>query len=252
VDSVRPRSARRLRRRPPLRSYIPFALLTGSCFLLVAALVLLLVRVAFTSGHGSASIAKQPARHVAATLAVAVTHAPTYLPTVAVTHAPTYPPATAGSTAVGSMMAVGVPLVSPTPAAIIALRTLQAPPKLSATPKALARIVVARGVEGDQPVQAANRFMSPALRLYAVARVKNVRASDSLRFIFKRNGLTLPRDDITLSAGAFMNHHAFLPLHAFTVWADYQRGAQPLPPGDYRVVFLRNGILEAQTAFRVG
>jgi hypothetical protein len=252
VDSVRPRSARRLRRRPPLRSYIPFALFTGSCFLLVAALVLLLVRVAFTSGHGSASIAKQPARHVATTLAVAVTHAPTYLPTVAVTHAPTYPPATAGSTAVGSMMAVGVPLVSPTPAVVIALRTLQAPPKPSATPKALARIVVARGVEGDQPVQAANRFMSPALRLYAVAWVKNVRASDSLRFIFKRYGLTLPRDDITLLAGTFMNSHAFLPMHAFTVWADYQRGAHPLPPGDYRVVFLRNGILEAQTAFRVG
>ncbi len=152
-------------------------------------------------------------------------------------------------------MAVGSEQPTPSPA-ISSTPVLQPIVKGSATPQAATgaavKLVIARNVVGEVPVEKASRFVSPAYRLWAVATLTNVRSTDVLRFVFQRDGQTLPRDDITVVAGRTMGKHAFLAVQSFKVWADYDHGAKPLPSGSYRLLFYKNGLLLGQTAFRVG
>jgi hypothetical protein len=119
-------------------------------------------------------------------------------------------------------------------------------PVPTATPDGNARLVVARDVDGSgNPVQAAHRFLSPAMRLYAVVTLHSVGSSDVLRFVFERNQQVLPHDDISYTAGGDSSH-------TFNAYADYENGAHPLPHGQYQLLFYRNGHLEAETSFSVG
>jgi hypothetical protein len=90
------------------------------------------------------------------------------------------------------------------------------------------------------------RFISPALRLYAIATVHHLHATDVLRFVFQRDGVTLPHDDISYTAGTDAD------VQALSAYADYKSGSTPLPHGQYLVLFYRNGMLEAATTFQVG
>ena len=56
----------------------------------------------------------------------------------------------------------------------------------------------------------------------------------------------MPRNVITYTAGGDASSHTF------SAYADYANGTQPLPHGQYLVLFYRNGNLEAETPFQVG
>jgi hypothetical protein len=168
------------------------------------------------------------------------------------THVPGRPSATSTLLGIGSMMALGSAQPTPTPTSTTAPTRIPSHPSPTANTASGVRLVVARGVDGETPVEQSSRFLSPALRLWAVAKVKDVRATDVLRFVFQRNGVVLPHDDISVVAGRSMNGHRFLAEQSFKVWADYEHGAKPLPTGSYRLLFYKNSRLEGQTAFRVG
>lgn len=240
MDSALEQSARRRRRRPPLKSYVPFFVFATGCLALLIALCWLVAHLLLLTSHGSAAspVAKAP---VTATRSPEPTHH-RILASV--------PLPTATQAGIGSMMAVGSaqPTLTTVPTSTpVIKRTTPRPTATSAV-----SLVIARSVKGETPVEKSNRFVSPALRLWVVAKIKNVHATDVLRFVFQRNGVTLPHDDITVVAGHTMGKHTYLPVQSFKAWADYQHGAKPLPSGNYRVLFYRNKRLEGQTAFRVG
>jgi hypothetical protein len=119
-------------------------------------------------------------------------------------------------------------------------------PVPTATPDGNARVVIARSVDdAGNPVQAAQRFLSRAMRLYAIVTLHSVAGSDVLRFVFERNHQVLPHDDISYTAGGDSSH-------TFNAYADFENGARPLPRGEYQLLFYRNGHLEAETSFTVG
>jgi hypothetical protein len=239
VDSALEQSARRPRRRPPLKSYVPFFVFATGCIVLLISIVWLAAHLVLAATHGSSA---SPV-HKANLALVQPTHS---------THrAPVHPSSPTPTVAeIGSMMAMGSLPPTPTVAGIptsILHRTMR-----TATPTSAVSLVIARSVKGETPLQVSTLFISPAMRLWVVAKVKNVHATDVLRFVFKFNGATLPHDDITVVAGTSMGGHSFLPVQSFKAWADYDRGAKPLPSGQYRVLFYKNNRLEGQTAFHVG
>ncbi len=75
--------------------------------------------------------------------------------------------------------------------------------------------------------------------------VHNVKQTDQLHFVFQRNGITLPSDDIAYQAGTNAD------AQSFSAWADYKGGTKAFPKGQYRVLFYRNGVLEAVRKFSV-
>jgi hypothetical protein len=154
------------------------------------------------------------------------------------------------------MMAVGSEHQPPS-ATVTALPVATAHAAVRQVPKTvmqpdMVKLVIARSVQGEQAVEVSQRFLSPAMRLWAVVTLTNVRATDKLRFVFQRNGVTLPHDDITILAGDSMGKYGVLAVQSFKVWADYDHGAAPLPAGNYRLLFYKNGHLDGHTAFRVG
>jgi len=237
VDSALEQSARRPRRRPPLKSYIPFFVFATGCLVLLIAIVWLAAHLVLAATHGgsAAPVRKTPLAVVRPTLATRHPLISSPTPTVA---------------GIGSMMAVGSLPPTPTVPSVPTSILHRAGP--TATPTSAVSLVIARSVKGETPLQVSTRFISPAMRLWVVAKVKNVRATDVLRFVFKFNGATLPHDDITVVAGTSMGGHSFLPVQSFKAWADFDRGAKPLPSGQYRVLFYKNNRLEGQTAFHVG
>jgi hypothetical protein len=164
------------------------------------------------------------------------------------TTAPPAPTASAAAvTSLNVVSTVAVPASSPLPADKPTVANVRVAPSADK-----ASVVIARAVHGETPLMQSTRFLSPALRLYAVATVHNVKATDSLRFVFQRNGETLLHDDITIAASTTMGSHAFLAVHSFKAFADYQHGSKPLPTGNYKVLFYKSGQLEGETSFRVG
>jgi hypothetical protein len=120
-------------------------------------------------------------------------------------------------------------------------------PTPTPAPDGNARLVIARAVDlSGRPQQASVRFVSPAMRLYAIATVRHVRSSDMLRFVFERNGRTLTGDDISFNAGITGTGQLF------NAYADYKNGVAPLPHGKYTVLFYRNDHLDAEGTFRIG
>jgi hypothetical protein len=233
---------RRPRQRPPFRSYIPFAVFVFAVLIFLVAIIWLLLRLVEPGGNSAASVlataSPSPAQSSGGTLGPAAT---------ATRAVPSQSP-------VSSMLTVGTAAIAtPTATASQGTHGTEAPtaqsikPVVTATATNQASIVIARGVTKDhKPVEAATRFVSPAKRLYAIVTVKRVNAADLLRFVFQRNAKTLPRDDIQYQAGTGA------PKQTFAAFADYQNGSKPLPTGHYRVLFYRNGHLEAVATFRVG
>ena len=120
-------------------------------------------------------------------------------------------------------------------------------PVPTATATGRSGLVVAREVDlTGKALQTSTRFLSPALRFYAVVTVHNVKQTDQLHFVFQRNGITLPSDDISYQAGTDAD------AQSFSAWADYKGGTKAFPKGQYRVLFYRNGVLEAVRKFSVG
>jgi hypothetical protein len=120
-------------------------------------------------------------------------------------------------------------------------------PTPPATPDGNATVVIARNVDNNgNPLLPSTRFLSPALRLYAVVTLGTVNPTDVLRFVFERDGRVLPNDVITYAAGGTASSHNF------NAYADYHNGSEPLPHGHYRLLFYRNGRLEAVAPFEVG
>jgi hypothetical protein len=250
--------ARRPRKRPPLRSYIPFAIFLCICGLLLSAVVWLLVTlthviVPAASPRHPAPTATAVSHMVAQQRATAPTQPRPGTPTVRT--APAAPPATAGptgepptSTAVRSASlaaptATPTILVALTPGGPLPTRT----PSPTATATGRTALVIARDVDpSGRPLEQAARFISPALRLYAIATVRHLRSADVLRFVFQRDGMILPHDDISYTAGTDAD------VQALSAYADYKGGSTPLPHGHYLVLFYRNGTLEAATTFQIG
>lgn len=237
MDSALVQTARRPRRRPPLKSYIPFFVFATGCLVVLVALVWLVAHLFVLVDHHSSAAPLNTATAVPG-LTSGATHVVVQI----------LPSATAAD--IGSMLAGGS--AQPTPSFTPAPTPVRDIAVSSPTPTSAVKLVIARDVNGETPTHVSTRFLSPALRLWAVATVKNVSAIDVLRFVFQRNGMTLPHDDISVVAGTAMGKHSFLAVQSFKVWADYEHGAKPLPSGNYRLVFYKNGHLEGQTAFRVG
>ncbi len=221
------------------------------CLSLVSAVLWLLVSLVH---QVTSSTASRPI-HAPAHRTAAATHAHARARTVVPSHAhkqvytvqlptqaaPTAMPFT--PTAVRSLMAAATISVEITVAGPLPTRT----PAPTATAIGDASLVVARDVDlSGKPVQQAKRFLSPALKLFAVATLHNVHSDDLLRFLFQKDGNPLPNDTITYRAGVDADSQSF------SAWADYRGGAHALPKGHYSVLFYRNGRLEAVTTFVVG
>ncbi|HVA92870.1 MAG TPA: hypothetical protein VNL71_23870 [Chloroflexota bacterium] len=139
-----------------------------------------------------------------------------------------------GSGSSGMTISPGGPLPTSTPAP-------------TATATGDAGLVVAREVDlTGKAVEASARFVSPSLRFYAVVTLHAVHSADQLHFVFERNGVRLPGDDIQYQAGTDAD------IQSFSAWADYKGGTHTFPSGKYRILFYRNGVLEAVRKFSVG
>ena len=247
-------AARRPRKRPPLRAYIPFTILVLLVLLLLSGLGWLVASAAgmdHASGGGRAtsvvtatvSPVSTAGSHATPPLAV-VQHLASGATHVAITSRPaTFIPS---DTAIRSALVAStptIPLGAISPGGPLPTRTAVPTPVTDGN----ARLVIARAVDlARRPLKQSSLFVSPAKRLYAVATVRHVRSSDMLRFVFKRNGTTLAGDDITFGAGVTGSDQRF------DAYADYKNGVVALPDGTYSVLFYRNGRLEAETTFRVG
>jgi hypothetical protein len=239
------RTGRTPRRRPPIRSYIPFALFVAVCLSVVLGVLWLVVSIAHDLS-GSNQAAPPPAvnrntaqTHIGsatsghtgskaqgtATIAANASGVPTLTPVGSLLGVP------GGN---GVQISLGGPLPTHTPVP-------------TATPTGRSGLVVAREVDlTGKALQTSTRFVSPALRFYAVVTVHNVKQTDQLHFVFQRNGITLPSDDIEYQAGTDAD------AQSFSAWADYKGGTKAFPKGQYRVLFYRNGVLEAVRKFSVG
>lgn len=230
-----------------MRSYVPFAIFCAVCLFLLIGLITLVAQLLPSSGgHPAAAprasatpvlAAAQQARTPLAPLdtapprgAHALTARSTPVPT-ATMQTSSLPGIHAGSTPLQILPGKPLPTHTPVP---------------TATPDGNAQVVIARDVDGDgNAVQAAHRFLSRAMRLYAVVTLHSVSSADVLRFVFERDHTVLPHDDISYTAGGDTSH-------TFNAYADYENGARPLPRGQYQLLFYRNGHLEAETSFTVG
>lgn len=234
------RSDRRPLKRPPWRSYVPFAIFCAICLVLGVALLTLIAHLV-PSGGGQAGAPTSTARaivplHTASSGAVAVAST-----------VPGQPSATPGPTqqALASSMLNqnGTSVAQITPGGPLPTRT----PRPTATPSGQSAALIARDVDGSgNPLKAAIRFVSPATRLYAVVTVRHVHSADMLRFVFEKDGVVLPQDVIYYTAGVDAGSAPF------SAYADYANGTQPLPRGHYRLLFYRNGALETVAPFQVG
>jgi hypothetical protein len=242
-----------------LRAYVPFAIFVLVVLLLLAGIGWLVASVldgghAPAAGQATVATATPAASPGGATLPGHTTDVtPTaalagHVASVASRVGTTTLPATfiPSDTAIQSDLVANTPTI---PAGAIApgkpLPTRA--PLPASVPDGNSSLVIARAVDlARRPLEQAVHFVSPALRLYAVATVHHVKSSDMLRFVFERNGKTLAGDDISFGAGASGANLRF------DAYADYKEGAGPLPHGAYVVLFYRNGRLEAERAFRVG
>lgn len=266
MDTAPQPVTRRPRKRPPLRAYVPFAIFVCLCTLLLSAMAwlsLALVHAVSPSAARHPAAPTQGSGRVVAQLA-----SPTGTPA----------PATATFAVPAASVAATAPAADPTPAASSSgaraatdtpLRSASlAPPTNTgtilvpltpggplptrtavptATPNGAATLVIARDVDpSGRPLEQAARFVSPALRLYAIATVHHLHSTDVLRFVFMRGGSVIPHDDISFIAGTDAD------MQPISAYADYNGGSGPLPHGAYRVLFYRNGTLEAASDFRVG
>lgn len=228
------------RKRPPWQSYVPFY---GAC----AGCLLLLVLLAYGVTHlvtGGGRVAAPPATPTATiTAGVAATQ---------VTRG-----ATATATSDVQVSALPHADVTPSVAPFRSTSTRPVTPggphpataaKVTVKPGASSTLVVARELDASgRPRKISRRFLSPALYLYAVATVHHVHRTEVLRFLFERNGKRMPNNDITFTATVDA------AVHRFVAFADANdQETMPLSHGSYRVLFYRNGHLEAVTSFRVG
>jgi len=162
-----------------------------------------------------------------------------------VTATPTLAASTSGATAtpVRSLLGNGGSGMVITPGGPLPTST----PAPTATAIGDAGLVVAREVDlTGKAVEASTRFLSPSLRFYAVVTLHNVHSTDQLHFVFEKDGVRLPGDDIQYQAGTDAD------AQSFSAWADYKGGTHTFPPGKYRILFYRNGVLEAVRKFSVG
>jgi hypothetical protein len=255
MSAQNPRAYRRSHKPPPLRSYIPFTIFCAVCLsLLVGVVVGIDHLVAGSGGHPMAVGDRRPA----AAVQHRITRVPTATPLIVSTARRT-------SSRPGRSV-YGPPLVMPPPHSVATVQTSGMPvmptselaatstralplvlPTPTATPDGNASVVIARDVDNNgNPLQPSRRFLSPALRLYAVVTLRTVSPSDMLRFVFERSGKVLPGDVISYAAGGTAS------THDFSAYADYHNGTTPLPHGNYRLLFYRNGRLEAVAHFEVG
>jgi hypothetical protein len=239
------RTGKTPRRRPPIRSYIPFALFVAVCLSVVLGVLWLVVSIAHDlSGSNQAAPPPVVIRNGGQTHTSSSTSGHTG--------------SKAKGTATISAKARGVPTLTPvgsllgvpdgsgvviSPGGPLPTKT----PVPTATATGRSGLVVAREVDlTGKALQTSTRFVSPALRFYAVVTVHNVKQTDQLHFVFQRNGITLPSDDIEYQAGTDAD------AQSFSAWADYKGGTKAFPKGQYRVLFYRNGVLEAVRKFSVG
>lgn len=245
VETAPRRVERRPRRRPPLRSYIPFVVFVAVCLSIIGGVLWLVVGLAQSLTNSNHTAARHPSvskttGHLVVTRSSGTGHA-RHEAASAATLTPSPGGATAtsvrsllGGEATGMEISPGGPLPTSTPAP-------------TATPIGDAGLVVAREVDlTGKPLQASTRFVSPSLRFYAVVTLHNVHSADQLHFIFQKDGVNLPGDDIQYQAGTTAD------VQSFSAWADYQGGTHSFPKGTYRVLFYRNGLLEVTRKFSVG
>jgi hypothetical protein len=242
--SMDPRS-REPRRRPPIRSYIPFAIFVAVCLAVIGGFLWLLVSIA-QDLTGSGHTASPPAvsrptaqRHTPAS----GTTSGTVTQHSAHTGGKTTPPVST-MTPVASLLGVpGGTGVEISPGGPLPTKT----PAPTATATGGSGLVVAREVDlTGKALEASTRFVSPSRRFYAVVTVHSVKSADQLHFVFERDGAVLPSDDIQYQAGTDAD------VQSFSAWADYKGGTAAFPKGQYQVLFYRNGVLEAVRKFSVG
>ena len=240
------------RKRPPWQAYIPFFSACVGCVLVLALIVFGVTHLVARGGHVAAPA---PTRTPTSTAIVAATPVPrgtiemstpahgvtaTATSDVLVSALP-HPDATRGisPSRSGGLRVAPVTTGGPHPTAVL---------RATARPAGSATLVVARELDGrGMPRKVARRFLSPALFLYAVATVQHVHRTDVLRFLFERDGKRMRNNDITFTA------RVDAAVHRFSVFADANdQETVPLSRGSYRVLFFRNGRLEAVTFFRVG
>jgi len=242
VNASTSRPVRCRRRRPPLRTYIPFMIFCCTCLAIIAGFTWLLVRLVAPGNGGTAANGGVPGGMQAAPVVIIRAVTPTWTATTVYSTPSTTPAGEASHEAPAELQAPLSPTLSIVPAANISFVT----PAPHAAPPGTVQLVVARGVKHGAPVESATIFISPAYRLYAFATAYGIKAKDEVRFVFQYDGLPMPNDDVVIKATNDM------PVHAFYAFADYHGGSQPLPAGHYRVLFYQHGLLQAVTPFRVG
>ncbi|MGH2347428.1 MAG: hypothetical protein ACRDG4_19555, partial [Chloroflexota bacterium] len=228
-----------------IRSYIPFVIFVVVCLSIIGGLLWLVVSIAQDLTGSSPTASRSTVTHqthsqhtpASATPSGSITQHGAH--TGEGTGAPVFT-----MTPVGSLLGVpGGNAMEISPGGPLPTKT----PAPTATATGDSGLVVAREVDlTGKALEASTRFVSPSLRFYAVVTVHNVRSSDQLHFVFQRNGAVLPSDDIQYQAGTDAD------VQSFSAWADYKGGTTAFPKGQYRVLFYRNGVLEAVCKFSVG
>lgn len=236
------------RKRAPLTSYIPFAVAVGLILAIVAGMLLLVMSLAHDLTGGSRTATNRPPTQIHQAHGAVATSSRRPVDagaTSALTATPALAVSTAGttSTPVRSLLGNGGSGMVITPGGPLPTST----PAPTATAIGDAGLVVAREVDlTGKAVEASTRFVSPSLRFYAVVTLHKVHSADQLHFIFEKDGVRLPGDDIQYQAGTDAD------AQSFSAWADYKGGTHTFPAGKYRILFYRNGVLEAVRTFTVG
>ncbi len=245
LDPSSRRAPRPPRRRAPLTSYFPFAVAVALVLAIITGLFLLVMSAAHDLAGGSHTATLRPAVQIHQTTGHATAHrqigSATKSPVkVSNGAAPTM---VATATPVRSLLGNGGSGMRITPGGPLPTST----PAPTATATGDAGLVVARNVDlTGKAVEASTRFVSPSLRFYAVVTLHGIHNTDQLHFVFERDGVRLPGDDIQYQAGTDAD------VQSFSAWADYKGGTHAFPSGKYRILFYRNGVLEAVRAFSVG
>jgi len=233
------RPDRRPLKRPPWRSYVPFAIFCAVCLTLLLTLLTLLAHLV-PSGGGHAAA---PTSVVRATVSQRSPAPGTSAASTVPGHSSPSPDPTQQALISSMPNLTGTGVGQITRGGPLPTRT----PRPTATPSGQSAALIARDVDGSgNPLKAAIRFVSPATRLYAVVTVRHVHSADMLRFVFEKDGVVLPQDVIYYTAGVDAGSAPF------SAYADYANGTQPLPRGHYRLLFYRNGTLETIAPFEVG
>ena len=262
-----PRPPRRpARRRYPAQSYIPFTLMVAVPLLIIALIITMVAHAVAPAAHPLAAPGTPPVQQSAisstvTTARATVPAAGATTPTAGVAQ-PAHPvtagvaqpahPVTAGVTQpthpVTAGAAAGLPRTSIAAIATGAPSPHAAPAATATVTPALPVTIALDSTSSGLPVGAAAVFHGAHTRLWAFASIPNVRAGDTMHFVWRdldrRATVADWPQPIQIDAARYAAR-----MYAFP--GSNPSPSTPFPSGHYRVDVYHNGLLVASTRFTV-